>query len=211
MANMGVTPSYDYNDLHRYVLVDVAGPPESVIHQRIQMATAKFIRLSECWRETVDVGNLTDGFTFDFPQPTNGVDVLDPDYVEYSAFPKIPLRWLKVDGIEIKRQFYRINNPTVKDGPFVLEFLPPYDSVGNGEVTMRVCWRLRFDADPAPEWIYSQYGDIIANICRGDFLSMVGKPWSSKDQGPVIAMQAVNQALRVLAEMNISDPIEFRP
>jgi hypothetical protein len=92
-----------------------------------------------------------------------------------------------------------------------LEFLAPFNSIGNGEVTVRLAWRLRFDADPAPEWIYSQYGDIIATICRGTFLSMVAKPWSSKDQGPGVLENGINQSFRVLAEMNISDPVEFRP
>jgi hypothetical protein len=209
MANMGATPAYAYADLHRFVIVDVTGPSEPLLNQEIQRATAKFIRLSECWRETLDLGNLTSGYTFDFTYPTNGLTGVD--LVTYSAFPKIPLLWVKVDGIEIKRQFYRVNNPTVKDGPYQLEFLEPYDDVGQGEVTVRVAWRLRFDADPAPEWIYSQYGDIIATIARGALLTAVNKPWSSKDEGKDVAMQGVNQAHRVLAEMRMADPMEFRP
>lgn len=209
MANMGATPAYSYADLHRFVVVDVSGPPEPLIYQEIQRATAKFIRLSDCWRETLDMGDLEDAYTFDFPYPTNGLTGVD--LVTYSAFPKIPLIWVKVDGVEIKRQFFRVNNPTVKDGPFQLEFLEPFNQIGDGDVTARISWRLRFDADPAPEWIYTQYGDIIANLARGAFLTSVGKPWSSEDQGPAVMAQAVNQAHRVLSEMRLSDPMEFRP
>lgn len=224
MANMGANPTIDYSTLHRHVLVDVTGPSEPVIHQEIQKAASKFIRISECWRETLDLGNLSDGYVFDFPKPTNGLSAgngLDPqdpgyvapdaDYVQYDAYPKVPLRWVKIDGIEVKRQFYRVNPPSNSNTGYTLEFLEPFNIIGSGEVTVRLSWSLRFDFDPAPEWIYSQYGDIIANLCRGAFLTMVDKPWSSKDQGMSVMAIATNQAFRVLAEQSMADPVEFRP
>ena len=231
MGNMGSVPSLSFADLQRYVLIDIVGASDILQQQQIQAAVSKFIRISECWRDTLDLGNLSGGYIFDIPKPTSTAENVDshndpldgteipagsgggttPLAPVYDAFPKIPLRWVKIDGVEVKSRFYRINPPLVKDGPYTMQFLAPFNIIGNGQVSVRLAWRLRFDADPAPEWIYEQYGDIIATICRGAFLTMVGKPWSSKNEGPGVKAEGVAQAMRVLAEMNLSDQLEFRP
>jgi hypothetical protein len=208
MDPMGITPATNYDTLHRHVIVDVAGLSEPLLHQEIQKAAAKFIRLSQCWRETLTLGSLATAATFNFTYPTNGGT--GPSLVTYAAYPGIPLRWVKIDGVELHRNFYRIDSPAKQGDPYTITMLNPYDSIGSGTVTGRLWWRLRFDADPAPEWIYAQYGQEIANLCRGALLTMIGKPWSSKD-GQDVLDRAIAAAHRVLAEANLSDPIEFKP
>lgn len=208
MSDMGSTASASYSDIHRQIVGELAGVADPLLNQVIHRACSKFLEISRVWRSDADLGTMELSVLLDISKPTNGLT--GESLVTYDAYPCY-IRWVKLDGSVIPRAFWRVNQPASNAVVAKLEMLEPYNEVCDSEVNARVCWALRWDAAVVPDWIYGRYGDIIADLARGELMLMTKKPWTDQEAGAMAKRSGQLAAMRVRSESDLADPVEMTP
>ena len=182
--------------LLRHIAPDLPGCGDPIITQELHKAAAEFMRIAKAWRETLTLGDIEDDTSFKVAQSDG-----------YRA--RAETMWVKIDGVEIPRQFYRLDFPSSAGEAQTLTILDPYDAVESGEVTAKVLWIPTFDAGDMPEWAIDSFSGGFINITRGRAMMMPKKPWSDFPAGKEYLRLGQAEAMRARSEADRNDPTEF--